>query len=398
MSLIPKFRASTYLWPGIDGAANVLQAADKFELRRRTHDYFAELRAAYGRDVISLAFAIFGNEATFEHADHVKRNLSALQARELETPNLLPLFNLGLPFDRVASDSGVFRAHAIGHGLSPSGWRWLSQQKRATVRRLACNGLTPTVIAWLNLLAQAGAPLPAWLTRSGGVHQLSDLEDQVRGTLSQPETFKRSEVFIVKALRFALRSAQDPRLVVNRPLFLQQYEQFGVEVVRRFRTIQDKDFGRLSWTKFAQELEREHRERELAYAARVEAQRLQRLRETGEPEELQKVTWTCAIPDSVIRNITVRALCNNDQLVEEGTLMDHCLKDGTYLPMLVSGKARVFSMRGLISTYRATLLISQGTNGRWIVAQLKTFANASPPAIFHTVAKDICELYTKAAQ
>lgn len=398
MSLIPKFRATSYLWPGIDGAADLLHVTDRSRLRRTIRDYFAELRAAYGREVIALTFAIFGNEATFEHAAHVRRNFPALQAREQETPNLMPLFKLGLQFDRVASDTGVFRAHAIKQGLSPSAWRWLSQQKRATVRRLASHGLTPTVIAWLNLLAQAGAPLPAWLAQTGGLHQFSDLNDQVLGTLTQPESFKRAEAFIVKALRFALRSAQDARLVANRPLFVRQYEQFGVEVVRRFRNLRDEDFVRLSWTKLAQELEREQREREIAYAQRLEAQRLEAEAEAKKQDEWKKQTWDCAIPDSVIRNIRVRALLNNDQLVEEGALMDHCLKDGTYLSMLISGKARIFSLRGSLSTFRATLMISQGTNGRWVVSQLKSFGNASPPAMFHTVAKDICKLYTEATR
>jgi hypothetical protein len=395
MTLTDKFRAQEYLWPGIDGAADLLETRDKARLRTLVRDYFAELRAAYGREVVSLTFAIFGNEATFENADAVKRNINAVIARATETPNLISLFAIGLRFDRVSADTGIFRAHALRQGLTPAGWRWLSHQEPATVRRLTQYGLTPPTIAWLNLLAKAGSALPPFLAKEGIVHNLADLSDQVIGTLNSPELYGRAEAMLVAFLRIALGSARGSQPRTDRHHFVQQYEMLTIEMVRRFRSSGSMKGLNGTWENLCGRVERAYRDREREAAERMEAVRLAREAEALARETWLTQRWDSVVPRSTIRGVEVVPLCSNDELVEEGEVLDHCLKDGTYLPLCISGESRIFSLRGAMSSVRATLQITN-YKGRWLVAQLKTFGNATAPAVFRSVAKTVCDEYNKA--
>jgi hypothetical protein len=402
MTLTDKFRALGYLWPGIDGAADLFETRDKSILREIVGRYFAELRAVYGREVISLTFAVFGNEATFEEAEAVKRNVTALRARAAETPNLLPLFSLGLRFDRVAENTGVFRTHAVRQGLTPAGWRWFTHQEPSTIRRIARFGLTPPTIAWLNLLAQAGEQLPAFLAQEGGLFHLTDMADQVVGTLNSPELFARAAKMIVDFLRVTLKGARDSRHGADRNHFLQQYEMLSVELVRTYRTNSRMKGLHGTWANLCERVERAYRDRERQIAEQLEAWRLVQEAERLEKEAEEAVkeswatqTWESAVPRSTIRGVEVVPLCSNDELVAEGMMLDHCLKDGTYLPLCISGKSRIFSLRGAFSSVRATLQISNYKE-RWLVSQLRTFANASAPAVFRSVAKAICDQYNQA--
>ena len=397
MTLTDIFRESGYLWPGIDGAADLLQSKDKPVLHAAIRRYFSELRTHYGREVISLTFAIFGNGATFENLDEVQRNLAEMRARATETPNLLPLFSQGLAFNRVAANTGVFRTHALQRGLTPAGWRWLSRQARATVRRLAPCGLTPQAIAWVNLLAQAGEFLPPWLAEDGSVFRLADLTDQVVGLLRQPDLYARVVQDIVPFLRIALRGACDSKSDSGRHGFIMQYEVVAIDVVRRFRHLEPFVNPRSTWRSLCEKVEADRRERERLAAEHMEAWRATHKAEEAERESWKHKTWESVVPQSTIRGVEVVPLCNNDQLVEEGLIMDHCLKDGTYLPLLIQGSSRMFSLRGSLSSARATLQISVN-DGRWLVSQLKTFGNATAPAIFRQVALDVCSQYNQATR
>jgi hypothetical protein len=402
MTLTDTFRGQEYLWPGIDGAADLLETRDKARLHTLVRDYFSELRAAYGREVVSLTFAIFGNEATFENADAVKRNIKAVEARASETPNLISLFAVGLRFDRVAADTGVFRTHALRQGLSPAGWRWLTHQEPATVRRITQLGLTPSTIAWLNLLAKAGAALPPFLAKDGIVHNLADLSDQVIGTLHRPELYGRAESMLVAFLRIALGSARGSQHRTDRHHFVQQYEMLTIEMVRRFRSKGSMKGLNGTWENLCERVERSYRDRERDAAERMEAVRLAREAHQVEQEAEALArdtwltqTWTSAVPRSTIRGVEVVPLCCNDELVEEGEVLDHCLKDGTYLPLCIKGESRIFSLRGAMSSVRATLQITN-YRGRWLVSQLRTFGNATAPAVFRSVAKSVCDQYNEA--
>jgi len=157
-----------------------------------------------------------------------------------------------------------------------------------------------------------------------------------------------------------------------------------------------------TWANLCERVERAYRDREREAAEQMEAVRLAReahrmVQEAGAlaREAWSTQRWNSAVLHSTIRGVEVVPLCCNDELVEEGQVLDHCLKDGTYLPLCISGESRIFSLRGAMSSVRATLQITN-YRGRWLVSQLKTFGNATAPAVFRSVAKSVCDQYNNA--
>lgn len=396
MSLLEKFRVSDYLWPGLDGAANLLGKSDQASTKPLVRDYFSELRLAYGRETTALTFAIFGNEATFAQANAVQRNLGALREHAASTPNLVSFFAQALPFDRVSSDVGVFRTHALSHGMTPGGWRWLARQSRATVRKLVNGGLTPRSIAWINLLAKTNCELPAVLAQPGRPLGLAEIDDIALGTLRYPETYRDSETSLVSLLRVALSAYPALRATGERETFTMDYERVTIDQVRRIRSRESFVVAGNTWRGVVRQVNEAFARRLRDAAERRAAAEAEELKRAEKQVRLDSAMWTSLVPFSTIGGIDVVPLCTNAALVEEGKVLDHCVGDGDYLELCWEGSVRLFSLRGKVSERRATLELVR-LRDRWAVGQLKTFANIPAPAMFSQVGRKVCQRYNAAA-
>lgn len=385
---INKIRQTGYLWPGVDAVADLMDLHDKSALRHQIRRYFSELRQRYGRETLKLVFALHGTQATFAHLDEVRAHQDALACRLAETPNLLPLFGRALAFARVPADVSGYRQHALRLGLTPAGWRWLTHQSRTTARKLTRPGLTPRVIAWLNLLAKVGEPLPPRLLDDSGLLCLGDIEDQVIGTLSHPLRYAAAERSVVLFLRLTLTTYQQRARAGTLQTFWHEYQLLAWELIRALRQNRPLLQPGSTW---ASALRRQHLAME---------QRLFEARQQAENAELSAaqadLPWTSAVAAYAVHGIEVVPLCCNEELLQEGALLEHCVGDGTYLALCQTGHSRLFSLRGGHTHFRATLQLSRDSSNTWRVTQLKTFANATPPAIFHKVADHVCRAYNQA--
>lgn len=330
------------------------------------------LRRVYGARTLVLGYRLFGRQLPLAVLPAIAQRSDAIQARVRECGSLAPLLAPFVQVDvDVPADFAAIRTPALGKGLSPVGWRWLSHQPAETVRKLLQMGWSSGAIDWINLLALANPQsrlAPGWF-EAGGLYGMTRFFQLFANWSS--DNREKGMAVLTRYIRLL------PKVPTEENRFA--HESLSAELLL---CLQKQDFLLVqpgqSWNGLLNKV----RARQQARLAAAQE------RAAAVTADLPNASWPALVGDSEFKGIRVTELTSTAALVEEGIVMDHCVGEGLYAPLCLAGESAILRLEYPATGARATLQLSRSARGKsWHIGQLAGAANARPPAVFWACAQ-----------
>lgn len=330
------------------------------------------VRQAYSPAALRAGLAIFGRDLTLQELAGLQTQSQPYLARIQESRSLAPLL---APFVKVGvsspQDYAGLRTAGLARGLAPSSWKWLCRQSPCVVRKLFTFGWTPEAVFWTNVLAKARAHRPlaaAWL-EAGRPYMLG-------------QHFEQLDTRAPRAAAQALVLERFLRLVPEHPTAdaMVVYEAIAVAL----QAGSTSPVGALSvqsnstWKGLQERIRRKEDER-LALAQALKA-----------AQQGADTRWRAVFGSCEMQGVHIRELTSNEELREEGLVLDHCVGNGQYLAGCLTGQHVIASLELPVTRQRATLQLRSkpGTRG-YIIGQLAGPGNSRVPQSFWRAAREL---------
>ena len=360
------------------------------------------------REILRLTIGYFGHHASFADYNFTVKRRRDLIAREMETPNLVPLIgkyikrNAKLKAGRAKLPQNILllaKAKYVGAELSPVGWRYFASGNKRSVEKylehMWYRGDGEEMLSSedaINILAETGMKYPAsfvdwFLEVRKRIEKLSkdnraNLIRFIRVAGNESLVNKRRGR-VKKFIRSELTLAWDWLLDGDNfdcgPAFVT--ESSILQAVPKNATWRSIMRAQQAWHDGAAERARIRREADaLAYEKYIEVR--------------SAISWKSEIDSIEIDGITALPLTTGKDLLLEADEMDHCVDD--YIDYCKRGDSRIFRLKGVDGD--ATMEIVPSVGKRWKVRQVFGVHNRDAPLHMHVVAKVVAERYTAAVR
>lgn len=359
--LLKRLFSMGHVWPDVTSVSAAL--GRKWTAKERT----LWRDAIYQRHTpmaITAGYAIFGRNLTIQSLAKLDQWPDAWRRRTQEAQALSPLFAarvlMGLPPPESVKH---LKEACLKRGLQDAAWRWLRAQSGSFSRKILQRGPSPEAIYWLNTLAKAkqGSRVSSRYFEDGGL----------RGT----EALCWMQLDVAQVARFCklLPDAATPQALAELDSLVR-----GLTIAGRGTALRLSVQPGVTWDSLLKRISRFYAERErIALNSR-------------ELTEVKALDWQGKLGSGNVMGINFEELVTAQSLVAEGLIMDHCLKDGSYLERCALGEHVILRLIEPITGERATLQLVRSEKGSaqrpWLIGQLKSFANTRVPQVFWAVA------------
>lgn len=355
-----------WVWPDRVGVANALHCAQQAGPARRA--WREVVRAVFPRQALSVGLQLCGRQLTVAQLQYLQQDLPRWEERAAEAAGLAPLLSQRLSFGLPPpADLKGLREQMVQRGLSPAAWRWLRQQPARLTERLFAFGATPESVWWANVLCAArrglaGIPL-AWV-ENGRLRHGAAL---FRFYQANPE----HRAWIQTGVERLARILPEPSAQ-----HLLEWETLAHHVTRKLGASQGEAWiaRNVSWASLRRQAHEEQQER--IRAAQAQAPVL----------TAANASWPAMAGELELQGVRLKELTCEQELIQEGVLMSHCVGNGTYVHDCVAGAQAIFRLQEPFLGGMATLQVRRDEN-RWRIGQLAGPGNTPVPQLFWKAAQ-----------
>lgn len=332
------------------------------------------LEQRFGHELLSLTLQVFGVEARLSDLLAVVQQQTALRQRGVEAPQLVALCQLSVRAGRCIQDYGQMRTWLLERGLTPAGWRYLTQGPAEWVQQLAPGMMQRVTLGWLNLAARAQLPVVPALWFEQRIVGTAHLDPRFldAGFLASPVA--RDMVAWLRAIsRKVATTPKAQQLSVLQQVEIQAMELYPDWLAGR-RVIPDNaTFASIH--------------RQLEYRLRLKREELETLARENN-QSVAELGWDALVaPMATSAGITVTPLATAGELIEEGLRMRHCVGDDAYIRSCLQGHSRIFHLEDGLARATFEAVLTQD----WQKGQLKGPGNSAAPQRFHQAVAEILE-------
>jgi len=365
-----------YVWPDKTTLSAACGHAAGAQALHRS--WKSALTGVFDAQALHAGYVIKGRQLTLVHLQTLQNHCDAWAARVHEAQGLAPLLAARVEFGREPlPDLGGLRAQLLQKGMRPVTWKWLRKQPTRLAQRLFGLGVTAESLWWANLLAQAQVPgrLARTWVEPGRVSACAELYRWAQDNPNQADWLQVGLQRLLKTLPLATEQARlEWELLLGHLIPQLNFRETSRPWVAHNAT----------WSSLRRQAHEEVQMRLRQAATQKNAQA---------PEGVQQA-WEARLtafeaPES-LKLVSVKELTSAAALKQEGTLMSHCVGNGTYVEDCLKGEQVIVRLQEPFIGQLATLQLRKSA-GCWQVAQLAGPHNRAVPQLFWSVSRHLVE-------